>query len=161
MHQIHISTIVVPSVMLRPKQNLEIRIVMTVKTPPTPKQDAVKDSQIRRRIQLCIGEIILPFDLPNSDQCHLVKKYCLRLRVCCVITSKVKKCCLKYKNPGVSWGFYISNNISTPRRLLYNKIANKYIILILQSIYTKLIFILFRASKMYRFHAHPSFFDHL
>ena len=72
----------------------------------------------------------------------------MRLRVCCVITSEVEKCCLKYKNRGVSRGFYISNNISTPRRLLYNKCANKNIILILQSVNINLTFILLRESKM-------------
>jgi hypothetical protein len=51
---------------------------------------------------------------------------CLRLRVCCII------------NQSVSRSFYISNNISTPRRLSYYKHANKNIILILQSANTKL-----------------------
>jgi hypothetical protein len=50
------------------------------------------------------------------------------------VTSEVKKCCLKYKSRGISRVFYISNNISTPRRLLYNKNANKNIILILKSV---------------------------
>jgi hypothetical protein len=40
---------------------------------------------------------------------------CLHLRVCCIITSEEEKCCLKYENRGVSQGFYISNNISTPK----------------------------------------------
>jgi hypothetical protein len=53
----------------------------------------------------------------------------LRVRVCCIITSEVENCCLKYKSRGVNHGFYISSNISISRY----KNANKSIILILQS----------------------------
>ena len=59
---------------------------------------------------------------------------------------RVQKCCLKYKNRGVSRGFYISNNISTPRRLLYYKHANKNIVSILSSVNHPL-----RESKMYQY----------
>jgi hypothetical protein len=61
-------------------------------------------------------------------------KNVLRLRVCCIMTPEVSKCCLKYKNRGVTRGFYIPNYISTPTRLLYNKFVNKNIILIAQSV---------------------------
>jgi hypothetical protein len=72
---------------------------------------------------------------------------CLRLRVCCVITSKVEKCCLKYKN-----------RISTPRRLLYNKFANKNAIGIYQVDFHPLKRIE-NLSVCNRFRPHPSFFD--
>jgi hypothetical protein len=57
-----------------------------------------------------------------------------RLRVCCIITSEMKKCCLKYK----SRGSYISN---------YEQ-ANKNIILILQSVKYKVDFHPLRESNV-------------
>jgi hypothetical protein len=43
---------------------MEIRKVMTVeKIPEKPKQSAVKCSQIRRRIELSMREIILHFEM--------------------------------------------------------------------------------------------------
>jgi hypothetical protein len=42
----------------------------------------------------------------------------------------------------------VENNISTPRRLLYYKHANKNIILILPSVNTKLAFILKIAAEL-------------
>jgi hypothetical protein len=63
MHQMHISTNQVSSVVRRPKK-LEIRkIVKTVKEPKTPKYCAMKLSQIRRRIELRMREIILRFEM--------------------------------------------------------------------------------------------------
>ena len=53
-----------------------------------------------------------------------------RFRVCCRITSEVEKC-LKLKSRGVTRGFCILCNISTPRRLFCNNHENKYFISIL------------------------------
>jgi hypothetical protein len=57
MFQMSILTNYVSSVMLRPKKKME----MTAKIRKT--QSAVKWSQIRRRIELCMREIILCFDI--------------------------------------------------------------------------------------------------
>jgi hypothetical protein len=63
MHQMRISTNQVSSVVLGPKK-LEIRkIVKTVKEPEKTKYCAMKLSQIRRRIELCMREIILRFEM--------------------------------------------------------------------------------------------------
>jgi hypothetical protein len=57
------STNQVSSVMLRSKK-LEIRKnVKSLKEPIKTKQSAMKFSQIRRRIELCMREIILRFEL--------------------------------------------------------------------------------------------------
>jgi hypothetical protein len=79
----------------------------------------------------------------------VIQIICLRLRVCCRITCEVEKCFMKYKSRGVSRGFSISNNISTSKlHVLYNKYANKNIILILQSVKYKVDFHPQRESKM-------------
>jgi hypothetical protein len=64
MHQMSISTNQVSSVVLRPKK-LEIRkkVVKIVKEPKKTKYYAMKLSQIRRRIELCMREIILRFEM--------------------------------------------------------------------------------------------------
>jgi hypothetical protein len=63
MHQVHILTNQVSSVMLSLKE-LEIRKkIKTVKESLKTKQSAMKLSQIRRRIELCMREIILPFEM--------------------------------------------------------------------------------------------------
>jgi hypothetical protein len=70
--------------------------------------------------------------LRHTEYPSKIFKKCLQ--ICCIITWEMEKCCLKYKSRSVSRGFYISNNILTSRRLLYNKNTNKNIILILQSV---------------------------
>jgi hypothetical protein len=72
MHQMYISTIYVTSVMLRPK-NMEIRNVMTIKIHKKTKQRAVKWSQIRGRIELCMGDIILCFEMNLNDLIFFLK----------------------------------------------------------------------------------------
>jgi hypothetical protein len=61
-HQMHMSIIYFSSVMVRPKQ-LEIRNVMTVKIPKTPKKTAVRRSQICRRKR----DIILRFEINSYN----------------------------------------------------------------------------------------------
>jgi hypothetical protein len=61
-HRMRISTKYVSSVMLRSKY-LEIQNVMTVKDPETPKKSSVNWRKIRRRIELCMREIILRFEM--------------------------------------------------------------------------------------------------
>jgi hypothetical protein len=63
MHQMRISTTQVSSVMLRSKQ-LEIRKKCEIwkSCRMKTKQNAMKLSQIRRRIELCLREIILRFE---------------------------------------------------------------------------------------------------
>jgi hypothetical protein len=64
MHQMRISTNQVSSVVLRPKK-FEIRkmVVKTVKQPKKTKYYTMKLSQIRRRIELCMREIVLRFEM--------------------------------------------------------------------------------------------------
>jgi hypothetical protein len=48
---------------------------MTVKTPTKPEQNAVKWSQIRRRIELCIREIILRFEMNSYKVLFFLESY--------------------------------------------------------------------------------------
>jgi hypothetical protein len=63
MHQMCISTNQVSSVVLRPKK-LKIRKKKeNVKEPKKTKHYTMELSQSRRRIKLCMGEIILRFEM--------------------------------------------------------------------------------------------------
>jgi hypothetical protein len=68
MHQMRISTTEVSSVMLRSKK-LEIqkkkkeKKMWKLKEPSDVNQNAIKLSQIRRRIELCMREIMLRFEM--------------------------------------------------------------------------------------------------
>jgi hypothetical protein len=68
MHQMRISTNKVSLVMLRPK-NFEIRKKWEKLKEPgeKPQQSAMKLSQIRRRMKLCMREIILRFEMNLSN----------------------------------------------------------------------------------------------
>ena len=74
----------------------------------------------------------------DTARVYLRNKACFC--VCCGITSKVEKCCLKWKSRGISQSFCISNNILTLRRLFCNNHENKYFIPILPQYKIKLSF---------------------
>jgi hypothetical protein len=85
MHQMRISTNQVSSVMLRSKK-LEIRKnVKIMKDPIKTKQSSMKLSQIRRRIELCMREIILIWD----QTLLIIVKLSGHLWFCCVFSPAV------------------------------------------------------------------------
>jgi hypothetical protein len=63
MHQMRISTIQDSSVMLRPKKLAIRKNVKPVKEPTKTKTESIKLSQIRQRIDICMREIILLFEM--------------------------------------------------------------------------------------------------